>query len=83
MTNRKAKDKDGKAVGIENLYSDTLFTADVYTTETRPGAYGATTSITTFDKQKFLSIVQAGTSPDTFENFKPLIAKIKELLAPN
>ncbi|MBI2474860.1 AAA family ATPase [Candidatus Uhrbacteria bacterium] len=81
--NTKAKDKDGKAVGIENLYPDTLFTDDVYSTEVRPGSYSATTSITTFDKGKFLNKVQAETSSDTFGNFKPLISKIKELLAPN
>lgn len=79
-TNTKAKDKDGKAVGIENLYPDSLFTPDVYSPKEIAGSYGTTTSINEFNKQKFLQKIQAETNEATFENFKPLIEKIRELL---
>ncbi|MBU0614164.1 AAA family ATPase, partial [Patescibacteria group bacterium] len=78
-SNSKAVDKIGKAVGIENLYPDSLFTDDVYTAKEIRGSYSTTTSINEFDKQKFLNKVKAETDQDTFNNFKPLIKKIKEL----
>lgn len=80
-SNTKARDKKGNAVGIENLYPDSLFTDDVYSEKELPGSYGTTTKVTEFDKQKFLTKIQADRNTSTFENFKPLITKIKELTA--
>jgi len=79
-SNSKAKDKNGKAVGIENLYQDSLFTDDVYSAKEISGSYGTTTSIKEFDKQKFLEKIKKESSKDIFRNFQPLIDKIKELL---
>ncbi len=79
-SNTKAINKDGRAVGIENLYSDSLFADDVYTTKDIRGSYGTVASINEFDKQKFLKKIQAETNAAVFENFQPLIEKIKNLL---
>lgn len=78
-SNTKARDKKGNAVGIENLYPDSLFVDEVYSEKEIPGSYGGTTKVKEFDKQKFLKKIQTETDQNTFENFKPLIAKIKEL----
>ena len=78
--NTKAKDKSGKAVGIENLYPDSLFTNDVYLSKEVSGSYGTTTSIKEFDKQKFLKKIKNKTSKTTFKEFQPLVDRIKELL---
>lgn len=77
--NTKAKDKNGKAVGIENLYPDSMFVDEVYSEKQISGSYGTTTKIKEFDKQKFLEKIKAETDQVTFKNFKPLIEKIKEL----
>jgi len=79
-SNTIAVDKNKKAVGIENLYSNTLFTDDVFTPKEIQGSYGTITSINEFDKQKFLKKIQAENNESTFKNFRPLIEKIKELL---
>lgn len=82
-SNTKAKDKNGKAIGIENLYSDSLFTNDVYSPREVAGSYGTTTTIKEFDKQKFLDKIKQQTENSTFTNFQPLLDKIKEILNPN
>ena len=68
-----------EAKGIENLYPETLFTEDVYSTKTIAIEYGGSKTEKKFDKQRFLVKIQAETGQDAFINFKPLIAKIKEL----
>jgi len=78
--NTKAKDKDGKAVGIENLYSDSLFTDDVYCTKEITGSYGTTARIKEFDKQKFLEKIKQQSEGENFSNFQPLVVRIRELL---
>lgn len=80
--NTKAKNKEGRAVGIENLYPDALFTDDVYLTKEINGSYSTTTTIKEFDKQKFLEKIKQQSENETFSNFQPLIEKIKELLNP-
>ena len=82
-SNTKAKDKSGKAVGIENLYPDSLFTNDVYLSKEVSGSYGTTTSIKEFDKQKFLKKVKKNRNKKSFQKFQPLIDRIKELLGNN
>ncbi|MCK5044300.1 AAA family ATPase [Candidatus Parcubacteria bacterium] len=79
-TNTKAKDKDGKAVGIENLYPDSLFTDDVYSDREIPLPYSGVKTEKTFDKKKFLEKIQKEININTFKNFQPLILKIKEIL---
>ena len=80
LTNTKARDKDGKAIGIENLYCNSLFTDDMYSLKEISGSYGTTTSIKEFDKQKFLEKIKQETNNKTFTNFQPLITKVKEIL---
>lgn len=77
--NTKAKNQEGKASGIENLYSDSLFTGDVYSTKDIEGPYSATGTIQKFDRKKFLQKIQTEDNENTFKNFKPLIKKIEEL----
>ncbi len=74
--------EDGKARGIENLYSEGLFADGVYSTTEISLPHGGTKTEKKLDKQKFLQKIQAETSKDTFKNFNPLVDKIKELLAP-
>ena len=81
LTNTKARDKDGKAIGIENLYCNSLFTDDMYSLKEISGSYGTTTSIKEFDKQKFLEKIKQETNDNVFTNFQPLITKVKEILA--
>lgn len=81
MSNTKAKDKDGKAVGIENLYLDSLFTNDVYSDKETALPYGGNKTEKVFDKQRFLEKIKQETNKDVFQNLRPLIDKIKELLS--
>ena len=52
--NTIARDKDDKAIGIENLYADDLFTKEVYSYKEIGRQYRGTTYVKDFDKQKFL-----------------------------
>ena len=78
-SNTKGRDKDGKAIGIENLYSDSLFTDNVYSSEEISGSYGTTTSIKKFSKQKFLEKIKKENNNTTFQKFQTLIDKTKEI----
>ncbi len=80
-TNTKARNKYSRAIGIENLYQDSLFTEDVYYSKEISGSYGTKTSIKEFDKQKFLEKIKQETDRKKFVNFQPLIKKIEELLS--
>ncbi len=79
-SNTKAKDKDGKAVGIENLYPDSLFTDDVYSDREISLPYSGVKTEKTFDKKKFLEKIKQETNNNTFTNFQSLIIKVKEIL---
>lgn len=80
--NTKARDKEGKAKGIENLYGDELFTKDMYDKkETKIDYAGQKTEII-FKKQKFLEKIKLQTDPVVFSGFKPLIEKIKSIINP-
>lgn len=80
-SNTKAIDKEKKAVGIENLYTDSLFTDNVYLIKEAVGSYGTITSVKEFNKQKFLEKVKNETTISTFINFQPLIDEIKRHLS--
>lgn len=70
----------GKHAGIEDLYNDELFTEDIYVNETKPIQYGGSNTSRRFDKNKFFEKIQSINTEDTFENFKPLITKIRDSL---
>lgn len=72
---------NAKAVGIENLYPDTLFTTDVYSTKEKTGSYGATNKIQEFNKQNFLEKIKQQTENTLFSKFQPLIDKINEIIS--
>lgn len=62
--------------GVENLFAEELFTHEFY--KTLPKADGGTH--TDLDKEKFKNhIIQNGTK-DNFQNFQPLIEKLKVIL---
>lgn len=65
--------KNGKPVGIENLYPDHLFDDQVYSMKVTPTEYGGEASIKLFDKSKFRTKVEAINEVEIFENFNPLI----------
>lgn len=79
--NTRARDKENKAIGIENLYPDSLFTDDVYFNKETELPYGGVKTEKVFDKNKFLKKIKKETSPDIFVNFKSLVEKIKEILS--
>lgn len=72
--------KNGAACGIENLYDNSLFTADVYVSNSKDTGYGGTATIKEFDKQKFLGKVKVLTDAVAFSNFQSLIDRVEELL---
>lgn len=66
--------------GIENLYSKSLFSKDLYVKRSSIGAYGEKDERESFDKVNFLKKIDKKKSKIIFKNFKPLIEKIKEIL---
>ena len=79
-SNTKARDNNGKAVGIENLYPDYMFTDDVYNNKEQRKTFDGSVSIKEFDKNKFLEKIKKETDAKIFANFQPLIDKIKKIL---
>jgi len=75
QSNTKAKQ------GIENLYAESLFTPDVYDQKESQTAYGGSKTETIFNKNKFLEKVKHETAESVFENFRPLLEKIKSIVA--
>lgn len=65
--------------GIENLYSSTLFTNEVYSEKTETKDYGGENKSKDFDKNKFLEKIESQTDVEVFSNFNTLIAKIKSI----
>lgn len=78
--NIKARDTDGTAKGIENLFPDTFFTEDVYKKRDTKIAYGGSKTEVIFNKGEFLNKVKQATDKEIFKNFLPLISKIKETI---
>jgi len=76
MTNTKAEK------GIENLYSETLFTSDVYDVREIGIDYGGSKIETVFNKHRFLEKIKKETSKDCFQKFIPLINKIHSIINP-
>jgi AAA domain, putative AbiEii toxin, Type IV TA system len=66
--------------GIENLYSEELFTPDLYDKKTTPTGYGGHKEETTFSKFRFGEKVKGLTAVEAFSNFQPLVDKIGNLL---
>lgn len=67
--------------GIENLYPDTLFAPDVYDEKEVTIDYGGSKKETIFNKNKFLKKISNETSIDIFNNYTPLIIKIKSIIS--
>jgi predicted ATPase len=67
--------------GIENLYPSEMFVDEHYTKKDKTDDYGAKNTIQEFNKGAFLETVAADTNVEHFTNFKPLIDKIKTILA--
>lgn len=66
--------------GIENLYSEEMFTENVYI-ETKEERNDGETTTKKVDKKKFLEKIQALENKSEFDNFTPLINKIKSLFS--
>jgi AAA15 family ATPase/GTPase len=66
--------------GIENLYSENIFTDDCYNNREEIDDYGARKINQEFDKNKFLRKIKDKTDKDTFRNFKPFISKLKTII---
>ena len=67
--------------GIENLYSEEFFTEDVYTPPEEKVADNGTIIIKKhIDKPKFLTKIEAVNEAAVFENYRPLIEKMKTLI---
>jgi hypothetical protein len=67
--------------GIENNYSNDLFTADVYDEKTTFIEYSGERTILVFNKRKFVDKILGLSDPTHFSNFSGLVAKVRELLA--
>lgn len=81
-SNTKARDKAGKAKGIENLYSDELFIDEIYEEKETLIDYGGKKSEKVFRKNKFLDKIKTETNIIVFSGFNSLIEKIKEITNP-
>lgn len=66
--------------GIENLYENSFFTDDVYDEKQTKTNYGGSKTEKIFNKDKFLNKIKLETVPETFENYKSLIDKIKDII---
>ena len=69
--------------GIENLYSEDLFTDDVYDTKETKISYGGSKTETIFNKSKFLIKIKQKMESNIFEKYQPLISKIKDIVNSN
>ena len=66
--------------GIENLYSEDLFTPDVYDEKETEIEYGGYKTEKIFNKSRFLSKIKGETSTEVFQKYQPLINLIREIL---
>ena len=67
--------------GIENLFNQSLFENRFYDKKIESIEYGGTKEINTFNKNKFEDyICNERSNVEDFENFIPLIEKLKELI---
>ena len=66
--------------GIENLFSEELFEDKFYSSNEKTTDYGETNSISKFNKSSFEKWVCGEGANQNFENFEPLIEKIKSLV---
>ena len=68
--------------GIENLYPDVVFTDDLYDNKTTSIGYGGQKIERTFSKFRFGEKVKGLTVADAFQNYQPLVEKIRNLVDP-
>jgi len=66
--------------GIENLYPENFFAAEVYDVNQIQIDYGGLSTTKTFNKAKFLQNIKENNDKDRFEKFIPLVEKIKSIL---
>jgi predicted ATP-binding protein involved in virulence len=69
--------------GIENLYSEDLFSSEMYDTREIEIDYGGKKTEVVFNKAKFLKKIFAINDPLVFSNYIPLITKIRQILVSN
>jgi hypothetical protein len=70
-----------KAVkGIENLFSKTQLSADMYDQKENVSEYGGKIVKTSFNKDRFKKKMLDSNSSLVYKNFKPLVEKIKRLM---
>lgn len=67
--------------GIENLYAEDFFTQDVYDQKETPIDYGGLKTEIKFNRNKFLKKIKQETDKSIFENYRPLLEKIKSITA--
>lgn len=72
-------DKNGKRIGIENLYPINLIEEFIIIKE-EPGNFKRNNTHPHLDKTKFIDKIEKETDPKIFEKFQPLINIIKELV---
>ncbi len=65
--------------GIENLYPQTTFTDEYYPQKKTTNEYGANNIIEEFDKKKFLKYIEDSEQASLFDNFRPLVEKLKKI----
>jgi predicted ATP-binding protein involved in virulence len=68
--------------GIENLYPSELFTESHYISKEESDDYGARKKYEVFNRNAFLETIHADNDVTHFQNFLPLIEKIKVILLP-
>lgn len=78
----KMEDHTKAKKGIENLYSDNLFTSDVYDQKETEIDYGGKKTELIFSKAKFLEKIKLENDVEIFKGFSPLLEKIRIILSP-
>ena len=76
QSNRKIKK------GIENLCAEGFFTPDVYKQKEIPTDDGGSNIETRLNKNKFLEKIKQEANESVFENFRPLLEKIRLIISP-
>ena len=68
--------------GIENVYSENLFTEDLYETKVIEMDYGGAKTERSFNKNRFCEKIEQLADPEAFAGYQPLIDKLRILLEP-
>ena len=64
------------------MYKEELFTPDVYDQKETQIDYGGSKKETIFNKIRFIEKIKQETYESAFENFRPLLERIRSIIAP-